>query len=91
MGPTEPQVAEKHLRDATLHGVRVREFYGDRAFDTNGLFDLAHLMGFRLVIKIRKNTASDIYRGSKYRRRAIREYRENGYETWADQNQYGMR
>jgi hypothetical protein len=30
-------------------------------------------------------------KGSKYRRKAIREYRENGYRTWAEENHYGMR
>ncbi len=90
-GPSEPQVAEKHLRDAAMRGVKVGAFYGDGAFDTNGLFDLAHLMGFRPVIKIRKNAAPDIYKGSKYRRRAIREYRKKGYREWADREQYGMR
>lgn len=90
-GPSEPETAGNHMRNALLHGVRVREFYGDGAFDTNELFDLTHSIGTKPVIKIRKNASTERSRGSKYRRRAIKEYREKGYKTWADQNQYGMR
>ncbi|EQD60125.1 transposase ISC1058 [mine drainage metagenome] len=43
------------------------------------------------VIKIRKNASSDRYDGSKYRRRAIREYQQKGYRTWTKENDYGMR
>ncbi len=90
-GPSEPETAQGHMKDAVLHGVRVREFYGDGAFDVNDLFDLMHSMGARPVIKIRKNATGNHYKGSKYRRRAIREYRESGYREWSEQNQYGMR
>lgn len=90
-GPSEPDTAEKHMKDAILHGVKVREFYGDGAFDTNDLFDLTHSIGAKPIIKIRKNASTDHYKGSKYRRKAIREYREKGYKTWAEENNYGMR
>ncbi len=50
-----------------------------------------HSIGTKPVIKIRKNASAERCRGSKYRRRAIRDYQEKGYKTWADQNQYGMR
>jgi len=90
-GPSEPETAGKHLTDATLNGSKVREFYGDGAFDVNDLFDLAHSIGAKPVIKIRKNASADHYKGSKYRRKAIREYQEKGYKTWAEENHYGMR
>ena len=38
-----------------------------------------------------RNASTDRYRGSKYRRRAVREYREKGYKQWAEDNDYGMR
>ena len=38
-----------------------------------------------------KNASTDRYRGTKYRRRAIREYQEKGYKRWAEVNSYGMR
>ena len=89
--PSEPETAEKHMKHAILHGVKVREFYGDGAFGVNDLFDLTHPIGAKPIIKIRKNASTDHYRGSKYRRKAVREYREKGYKTWAEENNYGMR
>ena len=65
-GPSEPETAEKHLRDAVLRGVKVGAFFGDGAFDTN---DLMHLIGARPVIKVRKNASS-----AGDRRQAIRDY-----------------
>ena len=90
-GPSEPDTAGKRMKEAVVKGVRVREFYGDGAFDVNDLFDLAHSTGAKQVKKIRKNASMDHYKGSKYRRKAIREYREKGYRTWAEENHYGMR
>ena len=90
-GLSEPEVAQKHVREAVMKGMNVTEFYGDGAFDTNDLFTLMHQIGAKPVIKIRKNASTDHYRGSKYRRKAIREYQNNGYKQWAEYNDYGMR
>ncbi len=49
------------------------------------------MIGAKPVIKIRKNASPDRYKGSKYRRRAIREYQDLGYRKWSEQNSYGMR
>ena len=54
-GPSEPDTAGKHMKEAVVKGVRVREFYWDGAFDVNDLFDLTHSIGAKPVIKIRKN------------------------------------
>ena len=43
------------------------------------------------IIKIRKNASTDHHRGSKYRRKAVREYQEKGYRQWSEENNYGMR
>ena len=90
-GPSEPETASGHIREAIMKGIKVNEFYGDGAFDVNNLFDLTRSIGAKPVIKIRKNASPDSYRGSKYRRRVIREYREKGYRKWAEDNTYGMR
>ena len=90
-GPSEPETASRHVRGAVMKGVKINGFYGDGAFDVNDLFDLMHSIGARPVVKIRKNASPDRYKGSKYRRRAIREYREKGYRTWAEEKHYGMR
>ena len=78
-GPSEPETAQKHVREAVMKGINVREFYGDGAFDTNDLFTLVHSIGASPIIKIRKNASTDHHRGSKYRRKAIREYRKKGW------------
>ena len=90
-GPSEPETASMHVREAVMKGVRVKGFYGDGAFDVNDLFDLMHSIGAKPVIKIRKNASPGRYVGSRYRRRAIMEYREKGYRKWAEDNTYGMR
>ena len=79
------------LREAVIKGVKVKGFYGDGAFDVNDLFDLMHSIGAKPVIKIRKKASPGRYVGSRYRRRAIMEYREKGYRKWAEDNTYGMR
>ena len=89
--PSEPEVAQKHVREVVIKGMNLTEFYGDGAFDTNDLFTLLHQIGAKPVIKIRKNAPTDPYRGSRYRRRAIREYQNMGYKQWAEENNYGMR
>ncbi|MGP6206672.1 IS5 family transposase [Cuniculiplasma sp. SKW3] len=90
-GPSEPETAQKHTMEAVMNNINVRGFYGDGAFDTNDLFTLMHQIGAQPVIKIRKNASPDHYKGSKYRRRAIREYQNKGYRSWSEKNDYGMR
>ena len=90
-GLSEPETAQMHVMDAVMKGINVTEFYGDGAFDTNDLFHLMHQIDARPVIKIRKNASTDHHRGSKYRRKAVREYQEKGYRQWTEDNDYGMR
>ena len=90
-GPSEPETASRHIREAVMKGVEVKTFYGDGAFDVNNLFNLMHTIGAKAIIKIRKNASTDRCRGSKYRRKEIREYQEKGYKQWAEDNDYGMR
>lgn len=90
-GESEPKVAEKHLRELKKEGVNIKKFYGDGAFDTNQLFDCIDEIGIESAIKIRGNASTDHCRGSKRRRREIREYHKLGYEQWASEKQYGMR
>ena len=91
IGLSEPETAQKHVREAVMKGINVTEFYGDGAFDTNDLFTLVHAIGALSIIKIRNNASTDHHRGSKYRRKVIREYQEKGYRQWAEENNYGMR
>ncbi len=88
---SEPDAARKHIGEVIGKGYSVREFFGDGAFDTNDMFSFLGARGIKPIIKIRKNASTDRCRGSRYRRKEIREYQEKGYRKWADDNDYGMR
>jgi len=90
-GKSEPQIAEKHLKELKGEDIGVKKFYGDGAFDTNSLFECLEESGIESAIKIRKNASTDYCRGSKRRREEVREYRRLGYDQWAIEKGYGMR
>ena len=93
-GHSEPQTAAAHLRAATERGYRVRKFYGDGAYDTNGMFVALRETGTEPVVKIRTTATAKIRsnrHNSKARRRAVREYQARGYTVWAEQKRYGLR
>ena len=89
-GYTEASIAMDHLSSISQKGIKINRFYGDGAFDQSPLFDKLHSLGTKPIIKIRKN-ASEWYRGSKFRRREVRDYKNMGYERWSSLNNYGMR
>ena len=86
---SEPDAARKHIREAIGKGYRIREFFGDGAFDTNNMVAFLGIISTKPVIKIKKNASTDWCGGSKYRRSTIREYREKGYSNWAEVAWYG--
>jgi len=93
-GHSESETAATHVRAATQRGYRVRKFYGDGAYDTNGMFVALRETGTEPAIKIRKTATVKIRsnpHGVKARRRAVREYQALGYTEWAAQKQYGLR
>ena len=90
-GYTEASIAMEHLSSISRRGVEIRKFYGDGAYDQSSVFNKLHNLGAKPVVKIRKNASADRYRGRKFRRRVVREYRMMGYERWARENNYGMR
>lgn len=90
-GKSEPSIAERHLKKLKKKGVKVKKFYGDCAFDTNKFFDCLEESKIESGVKIRKNASTSHCRGSKRRRREIREYQKLGYERWAAERHYGMR
>ena len=71
--------------------MRISLFYGQGAFDTNDLFDLMHQISAKPIIKISGNASTYRYRGSKYRKKAVKEYQKKRYRQWAEENNYGMR
>ena len=93
-GHSESRSAAAHVRAAAERGYRVRKFYGDEAYDTNGMFRALHEAGTEPVIKIRKSAASRIrsnWSNWKARRRAVREDPALGYRAWTEEKGYGMR
>ena len=93
-GHSEAETAATHVRKATEQGYRARRFYGDGAYDTNGMFVALHETGTEPVVKTRKTATSKIRsnrHNSKAWRRAVREYQGPGYTAWAEQKQYGLR
>ena len=90
-GPSEPETASRHIKEAVKKGVNIKTFYGDGALNVNNLFNITHSIGDIPVIKIRKNASTDRQRGSKHRRKEVREYQEKGYKQWAEEKHYGMR
>jgi hypothetical protein len=90
-GRSEGDDASEHILSAVKRGAQVSTFYGDGAFDSNKVFHLLGTMSIEPVIKIHRNASPDTYKGSKYRRRAIRKYQELRYSEWKEQNHYGMR
>ena len=80
-GPSEPATAPRHVREAVMRVVNVGRFYGDGTFDVNDFFSMLHITATKPIIKIRKTASTDRCRGSKHRRRGIREYQEKGYKT----------
>ena len=89
-GYTEASIAMEHLSSISERGIKISKFYGDGAFDQSILFEKLHSLGAKPVIKIRKN-ATDWYKGSRYRRREVRDYKYKGYDRWSRENGYGMR
>lgn len=91
-GLSEPEVAEKHLKELKEEGYLVKEFFGDGSFDTHNLFDLCDQYGIKPVIKIRDNAVADPGGGgSLLRSLKVKEYTKCGYKEWARENHYGRR
>lgn len=90
-GKSEPKVVEKHLKKLKKKGKKIRKFYGDGAYDTNRMFDILEESDAEGAIKIRDNASKRHCRGSRRRRKEIREYLRKGYEEWARDKNYGMR
>lgn len=93
-GHSEADSAVQHIDEATGKGIHIGKFYGDGAFYANKLYEKLHSVGAAPIIKIPKSASAHHYKGgagSKYRRKEVREYQEQGYEAWAKEKGYGMR
>jgi hypothetical protein len=67
----------------------VSKMLGDGAYDSGMVYEALGARGIEPVIKPRRNSRLDTR--SSARRRAVREFRELGYEAWAGEKGYGRR
>ena len=78
----------KLVAEAEKHG-RVSKALGDGAYDSGDVFMMLEERSVGAVIKPRRNSRLDT--PSPARRRAVRRFRDLGYEAWAKLKGYGRR
>ena len=78
----------RHMDDR--HIKNMDSLLADGAMYTNKTFDLLNRYGIDPGIKIRKN-ASTLSRGSPARAKAVREFKDLGYDKWREVKKYGLR
>lgn len=89
-GLSEPEVAEKHMKELIEEGHKIDKFFMDGAGDSNNLFDFCDQHNIEPIIKIRKNAIIDP--GGSWRRgREVEKYHKGSYEKWAKEKHYGRR
>jgi hypothetical protein len=81
----EAESASNTVKDLKEKGKEVKRFYGDKAYDTNEIYNL----GVDVVVPPRKDASTR--RGHPARRKAVREFKKLGYERWRDEKGYGNR
>lgn len=91
-GDSEPQVAQKHMRELINEGYHIDKFFMDGAGDTHDLFDFCDQNAIKPIIKIRDNAVVDPGGGGSWRRGVeVEWYCKWGYKKWAEVNRYGRR
>ena len=89
-GDSEPDTAEKHMKELIEEGNFIDKFFGDGSFDKHALFDFCDQHRIKTAIKIGKDANPDA-EGSWKRSVEVKKYQKLGYEKWAKQNEYGRR
>lgn len=89
-GPSEPEVAMKHMTNLINFGIEVDKFWGDGAFDSKELFNFLDQNCIESAIPPRDNAASKAD-GSMRRAREVLEYKSKTWDEWAQSKQYGKR
>jgi hypothetical protein len=90
-GISEPEIAEKHMKELIDEGQKIKKFYGDGGLDKNNLFDFCDMHQIDPVIKLPKNAVDNSKKGSWRRSMEVRKYKKEGYKKWAKKRMYGMR
>ncbi|MEK6933265.1 MAG: IS5 family transposase [Nanoarchaeota archaeon] len=89
-GDSEPDVAEKHMKELVEEGNSIDRFFGDGSFDKHKLFDFCDQHRIKTAIKIRESADPEA-QGSWRRSVEVKKYKKLGYKKWAKQNEYGRR
>lgn len=89
-GPSEPEIAMKHLETLWNAGIEVEKFWGDGSFDSIDLFNLLDQHGTKTAIPPRENAVANPEK-SKSRAREVEKYKTWGWEKWAKKRKYGLR
>jgi len=86
---SEPESAERQLKDLKEQGIKVKNFGGDGAMDVIKLWKLCEEEGIHPIIKPDKNARDDSE--CALRNRHVRYRNKYGYKKWARKNEYGLR
>lgn len=89
-GPSEPEIAMRHLENLYSFGITVDKFWGDGAFDVMELFNLLEKHNTESAIPPRDNAATKS-NGSMRRAREVDEYKSKTWTEWTRDKQYGKR
>lgn len=89
-GPSEPDIAMKHLNKLWDLGYDVDKFWGDGSFDVLELFNLLGQHETEIAIPPREN-ASKNANGSMTRLREVFEFQTQDWEDWSRDKMYGLR
>jgi hypothetical protein len=89
-GNSEPDTAEKHMKELIKDGNIINRFFGDGSFDKHNLFDFCDQHKIKTSIKIRKGADPEA-EGSWRRSMEVKKYQKLGYKKWAKKNEYGRR
>jgi hypothetical protein len=80
----EAESASNTVKDLKEKGKEVKRFYGDKAYDGE-----IYNLGVDVVVPPRENASTR--RGHPARRKAVREFKELGYDRWREERGYGVR
>lgn len=89
-GPSEPDIAEAHMRMLQQKGKEILKFWGDGAFDKKDLFNWLEENRIESAIPPRDNASTNA-NGSMRRLREVFKYQTKTWEEWTRDKQYGKR
>ena len=89
-GDSEPQIAERHLKNLSSFGISIDKFWGDGGFDVIELYNLLEELGTESAIPARENASTNA-NGSMRRVQEVFEFQTKTWDDWARDKNYGLR